>query len=219
MMREVKATPGDEFAGKRLVALTFDDGPNLTTTPLVLDKLEKHGVAATFFLIGRFITEDTKAVMERQLKLGCELCNHSWTHSYMNQMAPEEIKKEIEDTDSKIYETVGVTPLFFRPPYIAISPEMYDFIDLPFINGINCLDWDDSVSAEARVQGILSQVKDGDIILIHDFDGNIKTVDALDGIIHGLVEEGYTLVTLSKLFELKGVDPNVKGKLWSNVLR
>lgn len=209
----------NDYTGKKLVALTFDDGPNLTTTPLVLDKLEEHGVVATFFLIGRYITEDTKPVMERQLTLGCELCNHSWTHTYMNQLTPEEIKKEIEDTSNKIKDMIGVTPLFFRPPYIATSPEMYASIDLPFINGINCLDWDESVSAEARVKGILTQVKDGDIILLHDFSGNTKTVDALDGIIKGLIEDGYTLVTLSKLFELKGVDPNVEGKLWSNVLR
>ena len=210
--------PEIDYTGKKLVALTFDDGPNLTTTPLVLDKLEEHGVVATFFLIGQYITEDTKPVMERQLKLGHELSNHSWTHSYMNKLTPEEIKKEIEDTNNIINEMVGVTPMFFRPPFIATSPDMYANIDLPFINGINCLDWDATVSAEARVEGVLSKVKDGDIILLHDFNGNTNTVNALDGIIDGLLEDGYALVTLSKLFELKGVDPNVESKLWSNVL-
>ncbi|HPU63102.1 MAG TPA: polysaccharide deacetylase family protein, partial [Mobilitalea sp.] len=65
--------PEMDYTGKKLVALTFDDGPNLDTTPLVLDKLEEHGVVATFFLIGRNVTEDTKPVMERQLELGCEI--------------------------------------------------------------------------------------------------------------------------------------------------
>lgn len=208
--------PEEDYTGKKLVALTFDDGPNLQTTPLILDKLEKHGVVASFFLIGQYINEDTKPVMERELELGCEINNHSWSHSYMNKLTPEEIKEEIEKTNEIIYEMVGVTPKFFRPPYIAVSPVMYENIDLPFINGINCLDWDASVSAEKRVETLLNNVKDGDIVLLHDFTGNQNTVDALDDIIQGLKDDGYALVTVSKLFELKGVDPNVENKLWTN---
>lgn len=208
--------PETDYTGKKLVALTFDDGPNLDTTPLVLDKLEEHGVVATFFLIGNNINENTKPVMERQLELGCEIANHSWSHSYMNQMTAEEIMDEIEKTNNIIYEMVKITPKFFRPPYIATSPTMYEAIDLPFINGINCMDWDPSVSPEDRAKSILENVKDGDIILLHDFSGNINTVNALDDIIRGLIDDGYALVTLSKLFELKGVDPNVGNKIWTN---
>ena len=212
------AVPVEEidYTGKKLVALTFDDGPNLTTTSFVLDKLEEHGVVASFFLIGQYINEETKPVMERELSLGCEINNHSWTHSYMNKLTAEEIKKEIQDTSNLIYEMVGVTPKFFRPPYIATSTEMYDNIDLPFINGINCTDWDASVTAEKRSETILNNVKDGDIILLHDFNGNTNTVDALDAIIQGLLDDGYVLVTVSQLFELKGVEPNIENKIWSN---
>jgi peptidoglycan/xylan/chitin deacetylase (PgdA/CDA1 family) len=205
-----------DYTGKKLVALTFDDGPNLTITPFVLDKLEEYGVVASFFLIGQYIDEETKPVMERELSLGCEICNHSWTHSYMNELTTDEIKKEIRDTSNLIYEMVGVTPKFFRPPYIVTSTEMYDNIDLPFINGINCADWDESVTAEKRVELILNNVKDGDIILLHDFDGNQNTVDALDAIIQGLKDDEYELVTVNKLFELKGVEPNIANKIWSN---
>ncbi|WP_242967637.1 polysaccharide deacetylase family protein [Herbinix hemicellulosilytica] len=215
-----KHTPAElsefDYTGKKLVALTFDDGPNLDTTPLVLDILEEHGVVATFFLIGKDINEETKPVMERQLQLGCEIANHSFSHSYMDRMTAEEIKEEIEKTSNIIKEMVGITPKFFRPPYIVTSPTMFEVIDLPFINGINCMDWDASVSSEDRAKGILDNVKDGDIVLLHDFSGNINTVKALDTIIQGLLDDGYTLVTLSKLFELKGIDPNVKNKLWIN---
>lgn len=208
--------PETDYTGKKLVALTFDDGPNLDITPLVLDKLEEHGVVATFFLIGNYINENTKSVMERQLELGCEIANHSWSHKHMNQMTAEEIQEEIEKTNDKIYEMVNITPKFFRPPYIATSPLMFEVIDLPFINGINCLDWDPSISAKDRAKSILDNVKDGDIILLHDFSGNINTVEALDDIIQGLLDDGYALVTVSKLFELKGVEPNVENKLWTN---
>ncbi|MBH1939504.1 polysaccharide deacetylase family protein [Mobilitalea sibirica] len=205
-----------DYTGKKLVALSFDDGPNLQTTPLVLDKLEKYGVVATFFLIGQNISDETVPVMERQLELGCEIANHSWTHLNMAQLEPEKIKEEILSTTDKIYETVGVTPVFFRPPFISTSDVMYENIDLPFINGINSADWDATVSAEQRAEGILSKVKDGDIILLHDFTGNDKTVEALDAIIQGLIDDGYALVTMSQLFELKGVDPNVENKIWTN---
>lgn len=208
--------PEEDYTGKKLVALTFDDGPNLQTTPLMLDKLEEHGVVASFFLIGQYINEDTKPVMERELELGCEINNHSWSHSNMSAFTPEKIKEEIKKTSDIINETVGVSPKFFRPPYIAVSAAMYENIDLPFINGINCVDWDASVSSDKRIETILNNVKDGDIILLHDFNGNQNTVDALDGIIQGLKDDGYAFVTVSKLFELKEVDPNVENKIWTN---
>ncbi len=201
----------------KLVAITFDDGPNLSTTPLVLEKLKKHDVLASFFLIGELINEKTFPVVEQEIELGYEICNHSWTHSYMDRMEPELIKKEIEDTDQIIHKITGAAPAFFRPPYIAVKDEMYDAIDLPFINGINCLDWDENITAAERVEGILGKVKDGDIILLHDFADNPNTVEALDDIILGLKEQGFTMVTISRLFELKGVNPRVNKKLWSNV--
>ncbi len=212
----VTAAPVD-YTGKKLVALTFDDGPNLSTTPLVLDKLEKYGVVASFFLIGQNVTEALKPVMERQLALGCELDNHSWSHPSMSSLTAEEIQKQIEDTSAVIDQMVGVTPEFFRPPYIATSNTMYENIDLPFINGIGCKDWEATVTAEERVETILTTVKDGDIILLHDFDGNIATVNALDEIIPKLLEDNYAFVTVSQLFELKGVEPNVEYMIWTNV--
>lgn len=200
----------------KIVALTFDDGPNLDTTPLVLDILEKNGVVASFFLIGKLINDDTRPVMERQLKLGCEIENHSWNHNFMDKYTAQENTSEIEKTNEIIKEMVGVTPRFFRPPYISLSPTMYKSIDLPFICGMNCMDWDPTVSAEKRTEIILRDIKDGDIVLLHDLSGNVNTVDALDDIIKGLRDAGFTFVTVSKLFELKGVNPNVKNKLWSN---
>ncbi len=206
-----------DYEKAKLVALTFDDGPNTTTTPKVLDVLEKYEVVASFFLIGNNINEQTKPIMERQLKMGCEINNHSWSHLSMSAMKPKEIKKEIADTSKKIKDTVGVTPKFFRPPYIATSATMYENIDLPFINGINGQDWEASKTAQQRSDAILRQMKDGSIILLHDFPGNDKTVDALELLIPELQRQGYVFVTVSQLFEYKGVDPNKENMLWSVV--
>lgn len=210
----IKPTPTPTPTNQKLVALTFDDGPNTVTTPLVLDKLEKYNIVASFYLIGQNITPQTIPVMQRQLKLGCEISNHSWSHSSMSSLSSAQIIEEIRKTNDAIYNSVGVLPKFFRPPYIDVNNTMYNAIDLPFICGISCNDWEPSVSADARANTILNNVKDGDIVLLHDFNGNTQTVDA---IIKGLQSRGYRFVTVSQLFELKGVNPNVEYKIWSNV--
>lgn len=201
---------------QKLIALTFDDGPS-STTQLILDVLEHYNIVATFFLVGQFVTQDTKPIMERQLRMGCELANHSFTHSAMNVMSVEEIQEEITKTTKVIKEQVGYDVKFFRPPYIALSDTMYESIDMPFIQGVGCTDWEDSVTPAERTETILKEAKDGMIILVHDFEGNDKTVQALPSMIEGLKEQEYTFVTVSDLFKLNGVNPNIKHKIWSNV--
>lgn len=206
-----------DFENAKLVALTFDDGPSLQTTPKVLDILEKYDIVATFFLIGQNVNANTKDIMQRQLDLGCEIANHSYTHTRLSEKTPEEIQEEIKKTNDIIFETIGVTPSFFRPPYIAVNNIMYNNIELPFICGIMANDWENTTSAEKRADAIIKTVKDGDIILLHDFGGNELTVTAIDTIIPALQEQGYVFVTVSDLFKYKGVDPNVEFKIWSNV--
>lgn len=192
--------------GKPLVALTFDDGPNLITTPQVLDVLEENGVRGSFFLVGNNITESTEKVVKRAYDMGCEIDNHSRTHSDMTKMSAEDIKAEIDFVREKVKNITGEDTKFFRPPYIAVNSEMYDAIDMPFICGVGCNDWDDNVSAEDRVKRTLEQVKDGTIVLLHDMQGNSKTVEALKTIIPTLKDEGYEFVTVSELFEAKGIE-------------
>lgn len=200
--------------GNKFCALTFDDGPNTDTTPLVIDKLEKYGVIASFFLVGNNITEASARVAKRAFELGCEINNHSRTHSAMPELMPEEIKAEIAFTSEKIREITGCEPKFFRPPYIAVNDTMFDNIDLPFIAGFGAEDWKDEVSAEERAEKVLAQVRNGCIILLHDMEGNSKTVDALDLIIPALLKDGYEFVTVNELFEKTGIVPQ-KGIVYS----
>lgn len=202
--------------GKKLIALTFDDGPS-QTSQLILDVLEDYNIVATFFLVGQFVTQKTKPIMERQLKMGCELANHSFKHGVMSEMTASQIQDEVSKTTKAIREQVNVDTKWFRPPYIALSDTMYETIDLPFIQGIGCTDWEPEVSAEQRAETIIHTVKDGMIILLHDFEGNENTVHALSYIIEELKKQGYEFVTVSDLFRLKGVNPNVKHKIWTNV--
>ena len=112
-----------QAAGKsqepKLCALTFDDGPDVDLTPLVLDKLEKHNVVATFMLIGQLVNDYTAPVVQRAAAMGCEFGIHSWGWESMDNMTPEEIRQSVGDTAAVIKQYTGTEPHFFRPPNLA----------------------------------------------------------------------------------------------------
>jgi peptidoglycan-N-acetylglucosamine deacetylase len=197
------------------VALSFDDGPNTVTTPQVLDILEREHVPASFFLIGQNITEECVPVIQRELSLGCDIECHSWTHSDMTKMTKDAIQDEIVRTCSLIEKVTGTVPSFFRPPYISVNDTLYEAVHLPFICGMGVEDWVPDVPAAERAARVISGVKDGTIVLLHDFAGNVNTVEALKTIIPSLREKGYTFVTVPELFSLSGVNPDQPHKMWT----
>lgn len=203
-VHEVKSIEYEIDPAKPVIALTFDDGPNTTTTNQVLDLLEKYQVRASFFLVGSNINEETSKVVKRAHDMGCEINNHSKTHSYMDKMTAEEIKAEVDFVSEKVKEITGEDTKFFRPPYIAVNDTMYQSIDMPFISGYGCNDWDDKVDVNRRLAVMRRYAKDGVIFLLHDAQGNDKTVEMLDTLIPELIEEGYQFATVSELFEAKG---------------
>lgn len=211
---EVKVEPivrDLDYEYDKVVALTFDDGPNTTTTQEVLEVLKKNGVVGSFFLVGNNINDETAKTVKYAYDLGCEIDNHSKSHGYMNQMSAEECAAEFKYVDDKVFEITGEHTKFFRPPYIAVCDEMWDCIDVPFISGVGCNDWDPNVDTARRVAYIEKKAQDGGldgcVILLHDAEGNSQTVAALEEIIPALKEMGYKFVTVSELFEEKGVTP------------
>jgi peptidoglycan-N-acetylglucosamine deacetylase len=201
----------------KICALTFDDGPNLTVTPLMLDVLESFSVPATFFVVGEKITAENTVVMQRAVSLGCEIENHSWTHSHMAEMDKEIIRDEILKTSDAIEAAVGTRPMFFRPPYFETNEVMFRVAGMPLIGGTGCLDWQGDVPAERRAGMVINQAQDGTIFLLHDFEGNEATVKALKSIIPELLDKGFTFVTLADLFRIKKVKIEPSGKIWYSV--
>ena len=185
----------------KYLALAFDDGPNLTTESKMLDVLARYDVPATFFVIGKNITDESAENMKRAVRQGCEIGNHSFSHPMMSQMDEAQVKEEVETTSALIEKITGERPKLFRPPYINVKPEMYDWIDLTFICGKGCEDWVATVGKEARREGIIANAEPGAIYLLHDFESNEATVEALDEAIPVLKEQGYVFVTVSQLFE------------------
>lgn len=205
-----------DYEWDKVIALTFDDGPNTTTTYDVLEVLKKHGVVASFFLIGNNISDESEKAVKYAYDLGCEIDNHSRSHDYMNEMSAEDCTAEYKYVDDKVFEITGEHTKFFRPPYLAIDFPMWDYIDVPFIAGIGCDDWNEKVDVDRRVAVVEKKAKDGAIILMHDAEGNSQTVEAIDRIIPDLKAQGYKFVTVSELFEEKGITP-AKEILYSNV--
>ncbi len=211
----INTDTGEEIFTMR-IALSFDDGPNTTITPQVLDLLEEHGIRASFFLIADNITPASARVARRAWDMGCDLENHSRTHSFMNQQTPEQIREEVRFCTDKIVEITGREPAFFRPPYIAINQTLFDNVDLTFICGAGCEDWEPSVTAEERIERILKNAEDGQIVLLHDMQGNENTVEALKTVIPVLKARGFTFVTVPQLFQETGVVP-VRNRIYTNV--
>lgn len=202
----------------KYIALSFDDGPNTTITPMVLDVLEENGVKASFFVIGQNINEESAVVMQRAAAMGCTIENHSMTHQRMSRFDEQTIKDEIAKTDALVEKYVGRTPKFFRPPYIDHNPLMHDTIAKIFISGVGCNDWVKEVTAEQRLETMLNTIKDGDIFLLHDFEGNENTVEALKKLIPEMKRRGFTFVTIPEIFEISGRElPEHDRRIYTNV--
>ncbi len=210
-------------AQKKYVCLSFDDGPHYntgatspydpakSTSMAVMDVLETYGVPASFFVIGKNIDknkDNAKKVMQRGVSLGCDYQNHSYSHIRMGKnsdpaMTAAQMKQEISSTSALIKEITGVEPKFFRPPYIDVNDLMYETIGLHFIKGLGTNDSKAEVTTQERIDAVLNNVQNGDIVLMHDFANNYQTVEAIKTIIPTLIERGYTFVTVTELFNLR----------------
>ncbi len=199
------------------ISLTFDDGPNTSTTVHVLELLEKYKIPASFFLIGENINEESTKSVRRAVDDGCTIECHSWTHPHFTDLTAAQMIEEVERTNEAIEKCSGDAPVFFRPPYISLNQLMYDTIKMPFICGRGVQDWEDSVSAEQRAKDIIDNVHDGQIILLHDMTGNEKTVKALETVIPALNEMGAEYYTIRDLFKVCNVNPNVPNKIWTDL--
>ncbi|MCL2638570.1 MAG: polysaccharide deacetylase family protein [Oscillospiraceae bacterium] len=219
---EEEAVPMEniDLDNKPIIALTFDDGPNMTNAVLILDELEARGIVATYFVIGGNINDQTAEVMRRAYALGCEYANHSWSWGSMGAMDADDIIKSLTDTSDKIVEVLGedARPKFFRAPNLNTSAEMLEVVKelgYPLAQGILGNDWEGSATAESIFNLVVPKVEDGSIILLHDGGSNNATAEGIGAILDALLDEGFRFVTLTELFELKGVEPEA-GRTYHN---
>lgn len=196
---------------KPMVALTFDDGPGERTEEL-LDYLDSYGSRASFFMLGKKVGK-YEDVVKKMYALGNELGNHSWDHADLADLDADGVQQEIGDTVDAIENATGHRPSVMRPPYGSINATVRENAGAPLIMwSIDTLDWK-TRNAQATYDTVMENVKDGDIILIHDIHG--PSVDAAEMLIPALLEKGYQLVTVSEMAEIKGIDLNNGEKYFS----
>jgi peptidoglycan/xylan/chitin deacetylase (PgdA/CDA1 family) len=188
---------------ERVVALSFDDGPHRLRTPRVLDALDRHGVKATFFMMGRNV-ERHPDVAREVLRRGHEVGNHSYSHPKLIFMSPARVREEIERTDA-LLRSVGVTgEIYFRPPhaskFLVLPYVLQQMNKLSVLGDVDPEEWKRR-PAEVMVASILEQVKPGSIIGLHDPAGP-ETLKTLEQILVALPERGYRIETVSRLLKL-----------------
>ena len=186
----------------KLIALSFDDGPNYNTS-LVIDTLLKYNVTATFFVMGKNIKGNEK-VIKKLYENNMEIGNHTYSHLLLTKYKEDKIKEEIENTNKLVYEIVKTYPTLFRPSYGSLNKKVKEISDMPIILwNIDTLDWKYKNSNKISKR-IIDKVKDGDIILMHDIYKS--TLNSLDIIIPELLNKGYQIVSVSELFYYKEID-------------
>ena len=189
---------------KPMVALTFDDGPDVQVDGVLMDELEKVNGRSTFFVVGQRVEkfpEDIKNTVER----GHEIGNHSYDHDiHLSSKGQDYIRNEFDKTDDAVEKAAGVRPALVRLPGGNISNDVKAVVKKPLIFwSIDTEDWR-SRDAEKTQNSILSQVKDGDIVLMHAL--YLSTAQACKTVIPELHARGYQLVTVSELIHFRGQD-------------
>ncbi len=184
------------------IALTFDDGPHPYYTAEILDILEKYGVKATFFFVGQNI-EYYPDVADKVYLAGHEIGNHTYTHHRVRALDHAELLREMNKCDDAIYEIHEYRPKLFRPPEGAFDDDARrtaKYMDYSVILwAVDTRDWEHP-SPDMILRNVMTNVKSGDIILMHDYIGHDSpTPRALGMVIPALLEKGYKFVTVSEL--------------------
>lgn len=185
---------------QKYVALTFDDGPNNSSTLDLLNILKTDNVKATFFMLGQMVDQNPD-VAKQVHDEGHEVASHSYSHPQLNTLSTDELQSEINKTNKAIFKATGVLPRNIRPPYGAIDKKSAETIGMPIIQwDIDSQDW--KSKNPGTINNVVKQnVFNGAIILIHDI--HPESVKAVPGLISMLKHEGYEFVTIDQLLSGK----------------
>ncbi len=191
-----------DLTGKKLIALTFDDGPSGLTTPRLLDILAAKNVRATFFVVGNMAYKNLD-VLKREKLEGHEIGSHSTGHQNLPRLSAAELTANMNEMEALFQNNLGQKVQIMRPPYGALSQLVYDTMPYPMILwSIDPEDWKYRDAGRVRA-AVVGAAFDGAVILVHDIHNS--TIDAIAGIIDDLRARGYEFLTISELAEARGV--------------
>ena len=193
---------------EKIIALTFDDGPNEEVTTQLLEILNKHNVKATFFCIGSKVNIN-KSVIERIANEGHLIGNHSFYHAnYFDLLSSERMIKEIDLTNNDIYKITGVKPLLFRPPFGVTNPPLRRALNN---SGMTSIGWslrtfDTMNGANQVMEKLKNNTTPGDIILFHDTLEYIP--ELVDNYLDWIKEQEWRIVGLDQLLNIQAYEEN-----------
>lgn len=186
---------------KKTIAITFDDGPSSKYNAEFLNVLEKNKAHGTFFMVGTMMQSCQKCVLDTY-NSGNEVASHTYNHINMKKNSIEEVNENIKKTDDLYYKITGDHIRYVRPPYGAYNKTNLENVDYPLILwNIDPEDWRYH-DAEKIVNHVMENVSDGSIILMHELYET--SLEALEILLPKLYAEGYQVVSVGELAELKG---------------
>jgi peptidoglycan-N-acetylglucosamine deacetylase len=193
--------------GSKQLALTYDDGPNDPHTQRLLNVLARHDVHATFFLIGRYAQQRPDIVREI-VRAGHVVGNHTFTHPLLVFKSAQELKSQLDNCHRALFDAIGEHSSLFRPPFGGRRPAVLRIARQmglePVMWNVTGYDWN-ARSAEQIERKVTSQVRGGNVILLHDgghreFGADRSfTVTATDRLISRYKSEGYEFVTIPQM--------------------
>lgn len=190
------------LTGEKKVSITFDDGPDSTITPAILDIFKRNNIKANFFFLGTQV-DFFPNVVRKAYDEGHVILNHSLNHPYFTHLDPQGIKKQVILAEDRIKKIIGKKPAIMRPPYGDINEKVLSAIketnNRIMIWSIDSMDWVPSIDKQTVVENVLKNVRPGDVILMHSGVGQNTALKALPEIIKGLKENSYGIVGLGEL--------------------
>lgn len=191
----------EELEGKKLIAFTFDDGPNNKTTLELVEGLKKYNARATFFVVGSRIERHKESLISAYENCN-QIGNHTYSHYSLTKKSSSIVEKEIKDTSLAIYNVIGENPELIRTPYGSTNNRIKEIASLPMISwDIDTLDW--KYRNENRIANtIVNKAHDGAIVLLHDLyptsvKGALMAMEEL--------KDEYAFVTIEEMMILKNV--------------
>lgn len=198
MNKNYDIVPNDPNGNKKIVLLTFDDGPKeQAMNQALIDILKKHNAKAIFFLNGYRIKQKPELVKLIH-NSGNPIGNHAWDHENLKSMTNEKIDQQVDDVQKIVKELTGQSPVFFRPPfgsgndYLKAKVKNNKMLYMTWSNG--SLDWDmtnKNNDSGKVIENVMKQLHGGSNILMHELPWTVK---ALDTLLTQLEEQGYSFV-------------------------
>ncbi|MGR8981507.1 MAG: polysaccharide deacetylase family protein [Gammaproteobacteria bacterium] len=192
---------------EKVIALSFDDGPNREYTPQVLSILARHNASATFFVIGKNI-QGNESILKQIDADGHSIGNHSYTHSFfIDFKSLQGFKNELNQTAETVFKIIGRRMKLFRPPYGVTTPNLAkaaNELDYSVI-GWSIRSFDTTAdTAQIIIRRVETQIKPGAIILFHDASN--KTIQVLNQTLSFAKENGYKIVSVERLLKIKAYE-------------